>query len=209
MGLINVTQPTHGSNIQYDHSNCTFKVDEQLVLAARGAVRHPLTGYKGILGQMTTADEALTAIDRRVQRQWRIEALLATVPLAIVAITLSFVLSWPPLLAGLTVLVGVALPAATLALVGVRYRHWRYELRDDILVLQHGVWSRQRSITPYYRVQNVDLTAGPLERWLGLQRLTIKTASSSTDATIPGLDKQAAKKLAECILLRAGPDAAV
>lgn len=158
---------------------------------------------------MTTGDETLTAIDRRVQQQWRIEALLVTVPIAVVAIALSFVLPLPPWLAGLTVLLGVTLPTATLALVGVRYQHWRYGLRDDILVLQHGVWSRQRSITPYYRVQNVDLTAGPLERWLGLQRLTIQTASASTDATIPGLDKQAAKELAERILLRAGRDAAV
>ena len=103
----------------------------------------------------------------------------------------------------------LALPVSALTIVGVRYRHWCYGLRDDVLVLEHGVWSRQRSITPYYRVQNVDLTAGPLERWLGLQRLTIKTASASTDATIPGLDKQAAKELAERILLRAGRDAAV
>ncbi|MCY4495438.1 MAG: PH domain-containing protein [Acidimicrobiaceae bacterium] len=158
---------------------------------------------------MTTGDETLTAIDRRVQRQWRIEVLLVTAPLAIVATSLSFVLSYPPWLVGLTVLAGMTLPATALALVSVRYRHWRYALREDSLVLQHGVWFRQRSVTPYYRVQNVDLTAGPLERWLGLQRLTIKTASSSTDATIPGLDKQDAKNLAERILLRAGRDAAV
>ncbi len=158
---------------------------------------------------MTAGDETLTAIDERVRRQWRIETLLITVPLAIVVTSLGFALPWPPWLGGLTVLTGLALPVSALTIVGVRYRHWCYGLRDDVLVLEHGVWSRQRSITPYYRVQNVDLTAGPLERWLGLQRLTIKTASASTDATIPGLDKQAAKELAERILLRAGRDAAV
>ena len=161
------------------------------------------------MGQTTTADETLTAIDQRVQRQWRIEALLIKVPLAIVATVLGFVLPWPLWLGALTAITSLIVSVATFALIGVRYRHWRYKLNDDILILEHGIWTRRRSVTPYYRVQNVDLTAGPLERRLGLQRLAIKTASSSTDATVPGLDTQVAKQLAEHILERAGHDAAV
>ena len=59
------------------------------------------------------------------------------------------------------------------------------------------------------RVQNVDVSQGPLERWLGLKKLTIRTASASTDATIPGLDDADAEQLRIRILERAGQDAAV
>jgi len=161
------------------------------------------------MGQTTTADDTLTAIDPRVQRQWRIEALLVKVPLAIVAAAMGFASPGPLWIGGLTAIASLVVSIATFALIGVRYRHWRYKLGDDILILEHGIWTRRRSVTPYYRVQNVDLTAGPLERRLGLQRLAIKTASSSTDATLPGLDSQEAKQLAEYILERAGHDAAV
>ncbi len=93
--------------------------------------------------------------------------------------------------------------------MAIRYRYWRYGLAVHALILEHGVWTRRRSMTPYFRVQNVDVSQGPLERWLGLKRLTIRTASAFTDATIPGLDSVEAEKLRMMILDRAGRDAAV
>ena len=82
-------------------------------------------------------------------------------------------------------------------------------MADDVLILEHGVWTRRRSTTPYFRVQNVDVRQGPLERWFDLKRLTIRTASAFTDASIPGLDAAAAEELRHRILERAGRDAAV
>ena len=102
-----------------------------------------------------------------------------------------------------------AVAAGLQFVVGIRYRYWRYGLADDVLILQRGVWTRRRSMTPYFRVQNVDITQGPLERWLGLKRLTIRTASAFTDASIPGLDGEDAEGLRIRILERAGHDAAV
>lgn len=155
-------------------------------------------------------DVQLRPIDTRVRRQWRIEWMLASVligvVLAIIAAALPFNAAGQ---VGIALLAFAATIAVGLALVQVRYRYWRYGLADDVLVLEYGVWIRRRSMTPYYRVQNVDLVAGPLERWLGLQRLTIKTASASTDATIPGLDATDAELLRGRILERAGRDGAV
>lgn len=152
----------------------------------------------------------LSAIDGRVQRQWRLESVAVTAPVSLaVAVGLIFV----PIAAGLKVLLAVGVAAALIGgglwLVGVRYRNWRYALADDVLVLRHGVWVHRTSLTPYFRVQNVDVTEGPLERWLGLKRLTIRTASASTDASIPGLDAAEADALRLRILERAGRDAAV
>ncbi len=149
-------------------------------------------------------------IEPRVRKQWRIEAMASTGLVAIVGaiVLLGSPLGW--LWGGtLFVVLGGLVVGIPQALISVRYRHWRYGMTDDALVLEYGVWTHRHSTTPYFRVQNVDISQGPLERWLGLKRLTIKTASSLTDATIPGLDVAEADQLRLTILERAGRDAAV
>lgn len=149
-------------------------------------------------------------LDSRVQRQWRLEAAAFSAFTAIVVFSAAAFL---PVSAPLRLVIGVGLvvlvAAALQWVVGLRYRFWRYGLAEDTLILQRGVWTRRRSMTPYFRVQNVDITQGPLERWLGLKRLTIRTASAFTDASIPGLDGTEAEELRIRILERAGRDAAV
>lgn len=149
-------------------------------------------------------------IEPRVRRQWRIEAAAAGAVISLVAIGLvlaaPFEWSWRiVILLGVVGLIWI-LPQG---LISLRYRYWRYGLADHALILEHGVWTRHRSMTPYFRVQNVDISQGPLERWLGLKRLTIRTASAFTDATVPGLDAVEAEQLRLLILERTGRDAAV
>lgn len=152
----------------------------------------------------------MTPLDTRVRQQWRIEAAVFTTFLAIVVLGAALLMpgsaGWR---VGLAALVIAILALGLQYVVDVRYRYWRYGLADDVLILQRGVWTRRRSMTPYFRVQNVDITQGPLERWLELKRLTIRTASAFTDASIPGLDAVAAEELRQRILMRAGQDAAV
>lgn len=152
----------------------------------------------------------MVPIDRRVRKQWRIEALAGSA-FTLVAATIALAVAplgwlWG---AALVVLLAVLIIGAPQGLISIRYRYWRYGVGDDALILEYGVWTRRQSLTPYFRVQNVDISQGPLERWLGLKRLTIKTASAFTDATIPGLDAAEAERLRLVILERAGRDAAV
>jgi len=149
-------------------------------------------------------------IDPRVRKQWRIEALAGSgftlVGAALVLMLLPLGWVWGAVLATVLAALIFGVPQG---LISVRYRHWRYGMGDDVLILEYGVWTRRQSMTPYFRVQNVDISQGPLERWLGLKRLTIKTASAFTDATIPGLEAAEAERLRLRILERAGRDAAV
>lgn len=149
-------------------------------------------------------------IDPRVRRQWRIEALAGS-GFALVAVTMALAAAPPGWLTGviLFIVLGALIAGAPQAFVSIRYRYWRYGTSEDALILEYGVWTRRQSITPYFRVQNVDVSQGPLERWFGLKRLTIRTASAFTDATIPGLDAAEAERLRLLILERAGRDAAV
>ena len=150
-------------------------------------------------------------LDPRVRRQWRFEAAAFTAIATLVLIIAAALLlpwDWPASLA-LALAVVVAVAFGLQYVVGVRYRYWRYGLASDVLILERGVWTRRRSMTPYFRVQNVDISQGPLERWLGLKRITVRTASAFTDAAIPGLAAEAAEQLRIRILERAGHDAAV
>ena len=67
------------------------------------------------------------------------------------------------------------------------YRAWGYAERDIDLYIRQGVWERRMTVVPYGRMQLVTVNSGPVERTFGLATVTLETASSGTNATIPGL----------------------
>ena len=72
--------------------------------------------------------------------------------------------------------------------VALRYRAWRFDVREDTLYIERGVLVSVRTTVPYVRVQHVDSRRGPLERVLGLGRVVVYTAGSrGADVAIPGL----------------------
>lgn len=91
----------------------------------------------------------------------------------------------------------------------VRYRHWTYRMGADTMELGHGVLFQSRSVIPYFRVQHVDTSQGPIDRRLGLSNLKVQTASAATDAFIPGLSTADAAEIRRLILERAGAGDAV
>jgi uncharacterized protein len=93
--------------------------------------------------------------------------------------------------------------AATLAVVALggayvvfKYRVWRFEIRDDDLYLERGVFTRVTTVVPFVRVQHVDTQRGPIERLVGLGSVVVYTAGSrGADVTIPGLTPERASDL--------------
>jgi uncharacterized protein len=90
--------------------------------------------------------------------------------------------------------------------VTVAYRAWQYRFGADHLELRHGVCWRRTSSMPYHRVQQVDEGQGPLERWLGMATLQLRSAAATTDAAIPGIDAAEVEPLRELLMQRAGRD---
>ena len=82
-----------------------------------------------------------------------------------------------------------------LPFVGRRFRSWGYAEREDDLLVRRGVMFRRLSVVPYGRMQFIDVTAGPLERLFGLGTVRLHTAAAATDARIPGLESEEAKRL--------------
>jgi len=70
-----------------------------------------------------------------------------------------------------------------------------YAERADDLLIRRGILFRSIVVVPYGRMQYVDVTAGPLQRALGIATVRLHTAAAQTDATIPGLVPAAADAL--------------
>lgn len=97
-----------------------------------------------------------------------------------------------------TVIVLAALILVTAAVwVGLRgrYRSWSYREREDDLIVERGLLVRRLSVVPYGRMQFLDVSAGPVDRWFGLATVQLHTASATSDAKIPGLPLAEARRL--------------
>ncbi len=76
-----------------------------------------------------------------------------------------------------------------------RVRSIGYRLRQDDLLFRRGILVRRMVAVPYGRMQLVDITRGPVARWLGLSDLKLVTAAAATGVTIPGLTETDADQL--------------
>ena len=99
--------------------------------------------------------------------------------------------------------VAAEIVAAGVVLAGViaavllrrRVRAWGFCERAEDLLVRRGLLVQRLSLVPYGRMQFVDVTAGPLERSLGLATLRLHTAAAASDARIPGLPRAEAERL--------------
>lgn len=63
-----------------------------------------------------------------------------------------------------------------------RYKSMQYEFDDQGISMSWGIlWKKQVNLT-YKRIQDIHVTAGVLQRWMGLADLHIQTASGSSQA---------------------------
>jgi membrane protein YdbS with pleckstrin-like domain len=124
---------------------------------------------------------------------WRAQGLIATVPALVAAGVLRSEQggAWWALLPVAVLAVGVVLVPE------LRWRRWRYEVRDAEIDLLHGTVRITRTLVPMLRVQHVDTTRGPLEQLLGLATVVIHTAAGTT--TIPALETAEAAQLRDRI----------
>ena len=70
-----------------------------------------------------------------------------------------------------------------------RYHTLRYDFDDEGISMKWGILFRREITLTYARIQDIHLTSNFVERWLGLARIQIQTASASAAAemTLEGL----------------------
>lgn len=86
------------------------------------------------------------------------------------------------------ILTGPAFPVVIIPLY-FRYHTMRYRFTEEGVLMRWGVLFRREINLTYARIQDIHLTSNFVERWLGLARIQIQTASGSSKAemTIEGV----------------------
>tara|TARA_R110002095_G_scaffold22082_1_gene23871 strand:- start:454 stop:909 length:456 start_codon:yes stop_codon:yes gene_type:complete len=71
----------------------------------------------------------------------------------------------------------------------MRYVTLRYRFDDTGVSMQWGVLFRQEVYLTYRRIQDIHLTRNLLQRWMGLAKISLQTASGSSQSemTIEGI----------------------
>jgi uncharacterized protein len=131
-------------------------------------------------------DDRERQLDPRVVQVWRVFSALGLVPPLLIGTVIGVVVlgRWGWLITlGFVVL--MAISAGWYA--PARYARWRWRLTDLALELRHGVVVHQQEAVPYFRIQQIDVTQGPVDRLLGLATLQVTTASASGSVALPGI----------------------
>jgi uncharacterized protein len=121
---------------------------------------------------------------------WRIYGVLQTFFLAVAAGVTSFLtyyfegpfylhlIAWAIVVMAFVLLIWV--------FPNIRYRIWRYEVREQEIEIQSGLFVVTRTLIPMVRVQHVDTEQGPILKRYGLSNISI--SSAATTHTIPFLE---------------------
>ena len=85
----------------------------------------------------------------------------------------------------------IILPAFPILIIVMyfRYHTMRYKFSDDGISMRWGILFPREIIVNYSRIQDIHLRSNIVERWLGLARILIQTASGnkSAELTIEGI----------------------
>lgn len=83
----------------------------------------------------------------------------------------------------------------------VKYRHIRWRLGDTGMEIHRGVLWQHRIAIPVARVQHVDVSQGPVQRWFDLGTLTIHTAGTKNSSIeLDGLAHSRAMQLRDQLI---------
>lgn len=147
-------------------------------------------------------DDRERTLDPRVVQVWRITTTIALlIPLVPASVIAMVVLGR----------LGLLVPLASLGLLVLfagwypraRWDRWRWQLTPRALELSYGVVVRTHEAVPYFRIQQIDVAQGPLDRLLDLATLQVTTASASGSASLPGVPAAQAPQVRAELLARA------
>jgi membrane protein YdbS with pleckstrin-like domain len=146
--------------------------------------------------------EPAERLDPRAKVLWRITGTLGALPLLAAGAFASWaslrVVEVPLLLGVVPFLAALGLVVVLAAVVpDLRWRRWRYEIREDEVDLQRGIVWVSRTLVPLARIQHVDTQSGPLQRRFGLATVVFYTAAGPNQ--IPELSAPVAAQVRDRI----------
>ena len=118
------------------------------------------------------------------RRLWRLEGALNALVAAIAAMILQAAAGGTIALAGWVAAV-LAAVVSVVVLPELRWRRWRWEVREQEIDIRRGTLAVTRTLVPMLRVQHVDTKRDLLQQALGLATVVFHTAAGANE--IPAL----------------------
>ncbi len=127
--------------------------------------------------------EPMNRISKKGLRVWRIYGIFQTMIVLLFAVGAGFVNYFTANYWWVYIVDAIILMTLAYLLVylfpKIRWSRWRYEVRDQEIELQYGLFVVKRTLVPMVRVQHVDTEQGPILRKYDLSSITISTAATS------------------------------
>ena len=96
----------------------------------------------------------------------------------------------------LKALVTVIAAPVTMLILYFRYHTMRYRFDAEGIHMRWGILMRHEIMLNYSRIQDIQLRSNVVERWLGLVRIEVQTASGSSgsEMTLEGIEDHVAMR---------------
>lgn len=124
---------------------------------------------------------------------WRITGIISSLFILIgfaAVITLTIIFDWNLLFSIISFLIVLIYFVLFVGIwPKVKWKRWRYEVREDEVEIQQGVLVIKRTLVPMVRVQHVDTKQGPLLRKYHLATVSISTAATVHEIPALGLEE--------------------
>jgi membrane protein YdbS with pleckstrin-like domain len=147
-------------------------------------------------------DDRDRTLDPRVVQVWRVMTTLGLlIPLSALSLLGVLALGRPGIAAPVLAVVVLAVMAGWYP--RARWQRWRWRLTPLALELRFGVVVHTQESVPYFRIQQIDIAQGPLDRLLELATLQVTTASASGSVSLPGIPAEQAPAVRAELLARA------
>src|SRR5690606_2269090 len=147
-----------------------------------------MTRGKG--GDLMKIQQPANRISERGLTVWRITGAIFSIILWLMVVAigvLTYFFDWPIwIVISSSALVLVVTILSIFVFPALRWRRWRYEVREQEIELQHGIFVITRTLVPMIRVQHVETVQGPILRKYRLATIQISTAA--TQHEIPAVD---------------------
>jgi uncharacterized protein len=162
-----------------------------------------VAGPGAVAAEVPDLDDRDRALDRRVITVWRFSTVTSLLVPSLLLSAVSFGLLGSPTGWLVPIVLVVAIAVMATWYPGARYERWRWRLTDLAVELERGVIVRQAEALPYFRIQQIDVSQGPIDRLLGLASLQVTSASASGSVTLPGIAATDAPGVRRALLARA------
>jgi membrane protein YdbS with pleckstrin-like domain len=142
-------------------------------------------------------NEPARKLDPNAIKVWKVSGVIETVVTAgllAVPFVLAVRFDWPIWTRAASVLlVFVTAFALIMVIPKLRWKRFRYEIKEEEIDLQHGLLILRHTLIPMIKVQHVDTKQGPILRRFGLAAVTFSTAAGSFE--IPALTEYTAARV--------------